>query len=112
MNELPADCRKVRFSENKTKRPPASAGGLFAWPVVPLGEVVRLAAVSVYEALAVRMGVSIGVGAGGAGRCERSHPAESQELGIENSDQPHSTQTCTSGEGFMGGWLSVRGKLR
>jgi hypothetical protein len=56
--------------------------------------------------------VSIGVGAGGAGRSERSHPADNHERGIENSDQPHSTQTCTSGDGVMGGWLKVRGALR
>ncbi len=38
----------------------------------------------------------------------RSHPAESQERGIENSDQPQSRQTRTSGDGVMGGWLRVR----
>ena len=47
-----------------------------------------------------------------AGRAERSHPAESQERGTENSDQPHSTQIWTSGEGVNGGWLIVRGPLR
>jgi hypothetical protein len=41
-------------------------------------------------------------------RMGRSHPAESQECGIENSDQPQSKQTRTSGEGVMGGWLRVR----
>ena len=41
-------------------------------------------------------------------RMGRSHPAESQERGIENSDQPQSRQTRTSGEGVMGGWLRVR----
>jgi len=48
--------------------------------------------------------------AGGAvcGRIERNHPAESQERGIENSDQPQSRQTKTSGDGVMGGWLRVR----
>jgi hypothetical protein len=43
---------------------------------------------------------------------ECNHPAESQERGMENSDQPQSRQTRTSGEGVMGGWLSVRGLLR
>ncbi len=49
-------------------------------------------------------------GAAGAlcGRIERNHPAESQERGIENSDQPQSRQTSTSGEGVKGGWLRVR----
>jgi len=37
------------------------------------------------------------------GRGGRNHPAESQERGMENSDQPQSRQTCTSGEGVMGG---------
>ena len=45
-------------------------------------------------------------------RMGRSHPAESQERGIENSDQPQSRQTRTSGEGVMGGWLRVRWQLR
>jgi len=47
-----------------------------------------------------------------AGRIGRNHPAESQERGMENSDQPQSRQTFTSGAGFMGGWLNVRGPLR
>jgi len=42
------------------------------------------------------------------GRAERNQPAESQERGIENSDQPQSRHTKISGEGVMGGWLSVR----
>ncbi len=42
----------------------------------------------------------------------RSQPAESQDTGMENSDQPHSVQTLTSGEGVMGGWLRVRGEFR
>jgi len=37
------------------------------------------------------------------GRSEPSHPAESQECGIENSDQPQSRQTRMSGEGVIGG---------
>jgi len=41
-----------------------------------------------------------------------SQPAESQESGIENSDQPQSTQTLTYGEGVIGGWLRVRGEFR
>jgi len=41
-----------------------------------------------------------------------SQPAESQERGIENSDQPQSRQVLTSGDGFNGGWLSVRGLFR
>ena len=36
-------------------------------------------------------------------RAERNHPAASQERGIENSDQPQSRQTSTSGGGFIGG---------
>jgi hypothetical protein len=36
-------------------------------------------------------------------RMERNHPAESQERGMENSDQPQSRQTRISGEGVMGG---------
>jgi hypothetical protein len=47
-----------------------------------------------------------------AERIQRSQPAESQECGIENSDQPQSRQTITSGEGFIGGWLNVRWLLR
>ena len=55
-------------------------------------------------------GNGIGAGiAGGTGRNELSHPAESQVLGIENSLQPQSRQIIMSGEGDMGGWLSVRG---
>jgi hypothetical protein len=46
------------------------------------------------------------------GRNERNHPADSQERGMENSDQPQSRQTRTSGDGVMGGWLKVRGLLR
>jgi len=48
----------------------------------------------------------------GAGRMGCSQPALSQERGMENSDQPQSRQTRISGEGVMGGWLSVRGRLR
>jgi hypothetical protein len=53
-----------------------------------------------------------GVTATGCGRIGRSHPAESQERGIENSDHPQSRQTMTSGDGVIGGWLSVRRQLR
>ncbi|HUV70691.1 MAG TPA: hypothetical protein VMW15_13575 [Terracidiphilus sp.] len=50
---------------------------------------------------------------GGAGaRSDCSHPAESQVRGMENSDQPQSRQTRTSGDGETGGWLMVRGRLR
>ena len=42
----------------------------------------------------------------------RSQPPPSQERGMENSDQPQSTQTRTSGDGVRGGWLSVRVELR
>jgi hypothetical protein len=45
-------------------------------------------------------------------RIERNHPAESQEHGIKNSDQPQSRQTVISGDGVMGGWLRVRWLLR
>lgn len=48
----------------------------------------------------------------GCGRSGRSHPADSQERGIENSDHPQSRQTKMSGEGVIGGWLKVRGLLR
>jgi hypothetical protein len=47
-----------------------------------------------------------------AGRGERNQPAESQELGTENSEQPQSRQIWTSGEGVKGGWLNVRGLFR
>jgi hypothetical protein len=45
------------------------------------------------------------------GRMGRSH-ADIHFVGMENPDQPQSRQTCTSGDGFIGGWLSVRGELR
>jgi hypothetical protein len=48
------------------------------------------------------------VAGAGCVRIERNHPAESQERGIENSDQPQSRQTMTSGDGVMGGWQMVR----
>jgi len=48
----------------------------------------------------------------GSGRAGRNQPAESQERGMENSDHPQSRQTRTSGDGVIGGWLSVRGPLR
>jgi hypothetical protein len=48
------------------------------------------------------------VAGAGCVRIERNHPAESQERGIENSDQPQSRQTLTSGDGVMGGLLRVR----
>ena len=57
-------------------------------------------------------GLLIGVGAGEAGRNERSQPADSQERGTENSDQPQSRQIQMSGEGVIGGWLMVRKTLR
>ena len=52
------------------------------------------------------------VAGAGTGRIGCSHPALSQERGIENSDQPQSRHTRISGEGVMGGWLRVRGLLR
>jgi hypothetical protein len=55
------------------------------------------------------MGAAVGAG---CGRIERNHPAASQERGIENSDQPQSRQTSTSGDGVIGGWLRVRWQLR
>jgi hypothetical protein len=55
--------------------------------------------------------IDAGVGTG-CGRIGRSHPAESQERGMENSDHPQSRQTITSGDGVIGGWLSVRMQLR
>jgi len=55
------------------------------------------------------MEVTVAVGCFLSGR---SQPAESQASGMENSDQPQSMQTFTSGEGVMGGWLRVRGKFR
>lgn len=55
-------------------------------------------------------GNGMGAGrAGGAGRNELSHPAESHVFGMENSLQPQSRQTRMSGDGDMGGWLRVRG---
>ena len=48
----------------------------------------------------------------GSGRSERNQPADSQARGMVNSDQPQSMHTQMSGEGVMGGWLSVRGLLR
>lgn len=46
---------------------------------------------------------------GSAWRADRSQPADSQERGTENSDQPQSRQIRTSGDGVKGGWLNVRG---
>lgn len=40
-----------------------------------------------------------------------SQPAESHGWGIENTDQPQSRQTVTSGDGVTGGWLRVRGEF-
>jgi len=66
-----------------------------------------------YEASAATFAEAMdGVAGAVCGRIERNHPAESQERGIENSDQPQSRQTSTSGDGVMGGWLSVRWQLR
>jgi hypothetical protein len=48
----------------------------------------------------------------GCGRNDCNHPAESHAPGIENSLQPQSRQTRTSGEGVIGGWLIVRTLLR
>jgi hypothetical protein len=61
-----------------------------------------------------REGNKIGgaTGAGASGRSERSQPAESHDLGMENSLQPQSRHTTISGAGDMGGWLSVRGPFR
>jgi hypothetical protein len=59
------------------------------------------------------MAVTVAVaGVAGCFLWERSQPAESQESGMANSDQPQSRQTLTSGDGDMGGWLRVRGELR
>ena len=69
-----------------------------------------------YPAAAILAGTSLGANvcatATGCGRSDRNHPAESQELGMENSDHPQSRQTRMSGDGVMGGWLIVRGLLR
>jgi hypothetical protein len=43
---------------------------------------------------------ALGTGWGPSGR---SHPAESHDLGTENSDQPQSRQIWISGEGVSGG---------
>lgn len=91
------------------QKAPSFSWGPFGLGVVLVGETVSGL---LYDALAARMGLSIGVGAGGAGLRERNQPAESHERGMENSDQPHSTQTFMSGDGVMGGWLRVRGTLR
>ena len=62
-----------------------------------------------YVAIAATFAEAMDAVAGAdCGRIERNHPAESQERGIENSDQPQSRQTRTSGDGVMGGWLRVR----
>jgi len=59
------------------------------------------------------MAVTVAVAAvAGCFLCGRSQPADIHESGMENSDQPQSRQTLTSGEGDMGGWLRVRGELR
>jgi hypothetical protein len=55
---------------------------------------------------------SVGRSGTACGRMGRSQPAESHDRGIENSDQPQSKQALMSGEGVMGGWLRVRGRLR
>ena len=103
------------------KRPPVLAGGLFVrerrgWeqqgetqaPGVPRTR--RVYAGSPQEATrTAEIGVTVAVGCFLRGL---SQPAESQGSGIENSDQPQSIQTLTSGEGVMGGWLRVRGKFR
>jgi hypothetical protein len=64
------------------------------------------------DVVAAMMVAFIALAAGATGCMERSQPAESHDRGIENSDQPQSTHTRTSGEGVIGGWLSIRGKLR
>jgi hypothetical protein len=43
---------------------------------------------------------------------DRNHPAESQERGTENSDQPQSKHILISGEGVTGGWPNIRGPSR
>jgi hypothetical protein len=55
--------------------------------------------------------MSVGALAAETGRTGRSQ-VEIQVVGIENPDHPQSRQTCTSGDGFIGGWLRVRGALR
>lgn len=66
-----------------------------------------------YEVITATFAEAAGAVAGATwARIGRSQPAESQERGIENSDQPQSKQTRTSGEGVIGGWLSVRWQLR
>jgi hypothetical protein len=66
-----------------------------------------------YEAIAIILAVAVSALFGTAcGPGGRNQPAESQERGIENSDQPQSRQTWMSGEGVKGGWLRVRGLLR
>jgi len=58
------------------------------------------------------VGAMVGAVGTTCGRNDRNHPADSQERGMENSDQPQSRHTRTSGDGVMGGWLKVRGLLR
>jgi hypothetical protein len=96
------------------KRLPLSAGGIFPWPIHSLsGRSARHRGSSIYaktagtgeDPIAVPFGIA-------AGREDLNQPAESQERGTENSDQPQSRQIWTSGEGITGGWLNVRGLLR
>ncbi len=77
----------------------------------PEAQAAGTAAVQTTAAVAVLDMAETGVLAT-TGRMERSHPAESQERGIANSDQPQSRQTFTSGDGVIGGWLRVRRQLR
>jgi len=55
--------------------------------------------VAILRRQAATVGCMVTVFAG----CGRSHPAASQEGGIENSDHPQSMQTWMSGEGVIGG---------
>jgi hypothetical protein len=105
------------------KRPPALAGGLFLSnknlysdiftdnllsPQPPVSGEANSRLLH-YEAIAATFAEPMDVEAvAGCGRIERNHPAESQERGIENSDQPQSRHTKTSGDGVIGGWLRVR----
>jgi len=87
-------------------RPPQRSEASALWES-PKGRLKR------YEvSTAIRAEEIDAVAATGCGLIGRSHPAESQERGIENSDQPQSRHTMMSGAGVIGGWLRVRWQLR
>jgi hypothetical protein len=87
--------RQLSLSRNRSSK----SNPLEIEPAVPVGEAFLASHYAVAGQAAV-------------GRAESSQPADSQERGTENSDQPQSRQMRTSGEGVSGGWLNVRGLFR